>query len=336
MIKYQLFSIIFSILLLPANLYCAFWLFREALNLTGMTFRDFLEKTSSQRPFSSIGRHRLRKKQRFFIKFFKQYSSDPKKSIQLLWAFGICTLPSLGALNIAAYAAMHIDKVKYAFLGDLILVVINAFLLIWGKIYRKKHPIDEELEAKKTQEKESREKKPLKHIIVYALVGIFFFGILLFFMLGIWGLSTSHSYQQPQKSAITVHADLITLLNEKGYETANIPTTFWEIDENKLLHTAAGVKGKSKFEFYGYSDDKTVDLVYNQIVYLTAPEIENSRRENYETTLSGGNKIFTVVKDGMHYLVMYQNDTVIYACSPNSLNEINEILTDLGYLKSKS
>ena len=178
MIKYQLFSIIFSILLLPANLYCAFWLFREALNLTGMTFREFLEKTSSQRPFSSIGRHRLRKKQRFFIKFFKQYSSDPKKSIQLLWAFGICTLPGLVALNIAAYAAMHIDKVKYAFLGDLILVIINAFLFIWGKIYRKKHPIDEDLEAKKTQEKESREKKPLKHIILWEFSSLEFYSFL--------------------------------------------------------------------------------------------------------------------------------------------------------------
>ncbi len=333
MVTYQIFNMILSIILLPVNLYCAFWLFQEALNLTGMTFREFLEKTSSERPFSSIGRHRLRKKQRFFIKFFKKQSSDPQKSIRLLWAFGICTLPGLVALNIAAFAALHIDKVKYAFLGNLILVVINTLLFLFGRNYKKKHPLPI---SNKVQEKEEGEKNQVKNIIVYALVGIFFFGILLFFMLGIAGLTQPQRYSQDmpsQKTAISIRADLITLLEEKGYETANIPTTYWELDEDKLLHVAAGVKGENKFEFYGYSDGETVDLVYNQIVYLTAPEMEPSERKKHETVLPGGSKMFTFAKNGMHYLVMYQNDTVIYALSTNSFNEINEILMDIGYLK---
>lgn len=108
--------------------------------------------------------------------------------------------------------------------------------------------------------------------------------------------------------------------------------SFWDIDEDKLLHVAAGLKGNSKFEFYGYSDDETVDLVYEQIVYQTAPDLEPSERESYETSLSDGNKMFTIVMDGVHYLVMYRNDTVIYAYSSNSLDEINEILADIGYL----
>ena len=73
--------------------------------------------------------------------------------------------------------------------------------------------------------------------------------------------------------------------------------------------------------------------MYNQIVYLTAPELENVERENYETTLPDGNRIFTIAIDGVYYLVMYRNDTVIYAYSPDSLNEINEILVVIGYLK---
>lgn len=336
MMKYQIFSIIFSIILLPVNLRCAFWLFREAMNLTGMTFKEFLETTSSERLSPDIGRHRFRKRQRFFINFFKEHSSDPQKSIRLLWTFGICTLPGLAALNLAGYAAMHIDKLKYAFIGNLILVAINIALVIWGKIYRKNNPLDdvtaEKLNAKRIQEKEYGGKKRAKSILVYSLVGAFFLGILLFFMMGISGIS---QYQQYQQTAISIHSDLITLLNEKGYETANIPTTYWEIDENKLLHVAAGVKGDSKFEFYGYSDDETVDLVYNQIVYLTAPELENSERENHETHLPDGNKMFTIVIDGVYYLVMYRNDTVIYAYSPDSLNEINEILTGIGYLKNR-
>ena len=333
--EYQIFCIIFSIILLPINLCCAFWLFREAMNLTGMTFKEFIETTSSNLMFPDIGRHRFRKRQRFFVNFFREHSSDPQKSIRLLWTFGICTLPGLAALSLAGYAAMHIDGLKYAFIGDLILVAINIALVVWGEVYRRNNPLDditaEKLNAKIV--KENGKGHQVKNIVVYSLVGAFFLGILLFFMIGISGISQNQQYQQPQQTAISIHADLITLLNEKGYETANIPTTYWEIDEDKLLHVAAGIKGDSKFEFYGYSDDETVDLVYNQILYLTAPELENSERENHETALSDGSRMFTIVIDDVNYLVMYRNDTVIYAYSPHSLNEINEILLGIGYLE---
>lgn len=339
MMEHQIFSIIFSILLLPVNFCCAFWLFREAMNLTGMTFKEFLETTSSETVSLNTGRRTLRKRQRFLISFFKEKSSDPQKSIRLLWTFGICTLPGLAALCLAEYAAMNIDRLKYAFIGNLILVAINIALVIWGNIYRKNHPLDdvtaEKLNAKRMREKEYGRKNRAKNIIVYSLTGAFFLGILLFFMMGISGISQSRQYQQSQQTVISIHADLTTLLNEKGYETANIPTTYWDIDENKLLHVAAGVKGGSRFEFYGYSDDETVDSVYNRIVYLTAPELKNSERESHETYLPDGNKMFTIVIDGVYYLVMYRNDTVIYAYSPDSLNEINEILTGIGYLKNR-
>ena len=231
---------------------------------------------------------------------------------------------------------MRIDQLDSVLIGDFILVVINVALVVWGRIYRRNHPVDEivaeKLHAKRIHEtKDGRKNRP-KNIIVYVLVGVFFLGVLLFFMSGISGLSSSQQNQQSQQSAISIHADLITLLNEKGYETANIPTTYWEIDEHKLLHVAAGVKGNSKFEFYGYSDAETVDLVYNQIVYLTIPELADTERESHETTLPGGNKIFTISIDGINYLVMYRSDTVIYAYSPDSLSEINDILTSIGYL----
>lgn len=342
MMKQQIFSIIFSIILLPVNLYCAFWIFREAMNLTGMTIREFLETTSSETVSMDMGRRRLKKRQRFLTNFFKEKSSDPQKSIQLLQTFGICTLPGLVALILAVYAATHIDKLKYVFIGNIILVAVNIALVIWGNIYRKNNPLDDKaaemLHAKQVKEKESGRKNRAKNIIVYSLVGAFFLGILFFFMMGIASRSQSQQYNQPQQNnkpqqtAIQVRSALITLLTEKGYETANIQATYWTIDEDKLLHIAAGIKGNSKFEFYGYSDDETVDLVYNKIVYLTAPELEHSEREIHETYLPEGNKMFTVVIDGVYYLVMYKNDTVIYAYSPDSLTEINEILTAIGYL----
>lgn len=197
--KYQLLSIIFSIALLPVNFGCAFWLFQEAMNLTGMTFKEFLETTSSEVVSLSTGRHKLKKKQRFFVRFFREKSSDPQKSIRLLWTFGICTLPGLAALSIAAYAAMHIDKLKYAFIGNLILVVINIFLVIWGKVYRNNNPLDditaEKLNIKRMMEKRMEEKNRGKSIIVYTLVGAFFLGFLFFFMMQIVGMTQSQRQQ---------------------------------------------------------------------------------------------------------------------------------------------
>lgn len=342
--EYQIINIIFSIILLPVNFCSAFWLFQEAMNLTGMTFKEFLATTSSEVASLSTGRHAYRKRQRFLVRFFKEKSSDPQKSIQLLWTFGICTLPGLAALSLAVYSAMHIDKLKYAFIGNIVLVAINIALAIWGKIYRKNHPMDdlnaERFNQKRMKEKEEEKRTRGKSIVVYTLAAAFFLGIFLVIILQIIGStqaqqqqqSPQQQSQQAQQTVVEIQSDLITILNEKGYETANIPTTYWDIDEDKLLHVAAGIKGDSKFEFYGYSDNETVDLVYNQIVYQTAPNIEPSERESHETVFSDGSKMFTIVMDGVHYLVMYKNDTVIYAYSSDSLDEINEILTDIGYL----
>lgn len=45
--------ILFSILLVPVNFLCAFWLFREALQLTGMTYQEYFKKTSSEGRYCS-------------------------------------------------------------------------------------------------------------------------------------------------------------------------------------------------------------------------------------------------------------------------------------------
>lgn len=340
----QILNIVFSIILLPVNFCCAFWIFREAMNLTGITFKEFLRFTSDVN-FPSTSSHRsLQKRQRFLVAFFREKSSDPQKSIRLLWTFGICTLPGLAALTLAVYCARDPEHLKYAFIGNLILVLINIVLVIWGRIYRKNHPLDEsmaeKLETKHSKEKEEGKKNRRKNIIVYSLVGAFFFGILLFFMLLIAGVDFTHIGThglsgKPSYSNSISREDVDSVLKEKGYETHEVPVTYWELDENKLMYVCAGVKGESKFEFYEYSDDETTDLVYNQISSRVSPDMEPSERGSHETELSSGNKMFTAVVDGMYHLVLYQGNTVIYAYSPDSLDEINDILMQIGYLKSR-
>lgn len=190
MMKYQIFNIVFSIILFPTNVCCAFWLFREALNLTGMSFSEFVEKNHHKMPHSS--RHRLRRIQRLLAEFFYQNSSDPQESIRLSRMFGFCTLPGLVALSLATYSATSLTHIKYAFIGNIVLVVVNITILICERIYRRNHPIDDIIVEESSSSKISNKKNRVKHIIVYSFVCVLLCGILFFFMLGILGISHSN------------------------------------------------------------------------------------------------------------------------------------------------
>lgn len=127
--------------------------------------------------------------------------------------------------------------------------------------------------------------------------------------------------------------DVNTVLIEKGFETANIPTTFWSYHENKLENVCAGVKGNSKFEYYEYTDNEAASLVYDEIMYDLISDEKANEQDKQETSLSHGGKMFTAVENGVDSLVLFQNNTVVYAHSPENLDEIREILTEFGYLK---
>lgn len=320
-IKPQIIQILFSLLLFPMNIGCAFWLFTEALHLTGMTVPEFVEKNMTQMP--QTGRHRRRRMWRFWMSYFQEHSTDPQKSIWLMRAFGICTLPGLVALCLAACSAMQENGLPYTFWGDILLAGINIALAIWGRVYKKTRSHKTVVIGRIIH---------IKSIIVYAFVGALFFGILFLFMMGIVGLMQSPPTEYGYPSAISIQAELITILQEKGYETANVPTTYWQIDEHKLEHIAAGVKDDCKFEFYGYSDAETVNMVYQQIVYGIAPTLENEERESYEITLPEEGKLFQIEIDSVHYLTLYRNDTVIYAYASTAPDEIYVILQEIGYL----
>lgn len=246
-------------------------------------------------------------------------------------AFCICTVPGLFALVLAVFAAVNDGGVMYSFVGNLALTAVNIALILSRKIFESKNRLTDKSGKKRGSAKNHAEKYSFKSIAVYTLVGIFFFGIMLFFMLGISGISQSRQTQNRSRTAISIRADLITILSEKGYETANVPTTYWTIDEEKLHHVAAGVKGESRFEFYGYSDEDTVEEVYERIVNLTAQKADGREFERREASLFDGGKMTTMAIDGVYYIVMCKNDTVIYALSPDSSDEIREIAAAVGY-----
>ena len=130
-------------------------------------------------------------------------------------------------------------------------------------------------------------------------------------------------------------SDVHTVLSEKGFETANIPTTYWYIEENKLANVVSGIKGNVAFEFYEYTDEKTVDLIFNQITYDISKDMEFDERNKYITELPDGNKIFELTQNGIFSVVIYKDSTLVYAHSPQTSNEIQDILTQLGYINKE-
>lgn len=328
---------IFSILLMPFNFYCSFWIFQEVLKLAGITFREFLGRTSHI-SFSG-GREGVGRRQRFLLRFFAAISPEPEKSKKILKLYGISTYPGLAALVLAAYAAVS-NQVTHVVIGNLILLLINLGLLAARRIYRSKHPLDERtaemLEAKRTAEKAEGGTFRFKHIIVYTIVGALLLTALIGFHLGLAGvaenLRSAQSTEQTTPPQKITFRDVNTILRSRGFETANIPTTYWFYDENKLANVTSGIKGDTKFEFYEYAGSETTGEVYNRISYDITQDMEFKEHSEHEAALTNGGNLFTITQNGVSSFVLYQNNTVIYAYSPEDASEIHDILREIGYV----
>lgn len=130
-------------------------------------------------------------------------------------------------------------------------------------------------------------------------------------------------------------SDVHTILSERGFETANIPTTYWFIEENKLTNVVSGRKGGTAFEFYEYTNGETVDLVFNQISYDISKDMERDERDGHIVALPSGGKMMTLTQNGVYSVVIYQEDTLVYAHSSETSSEVQEILMELGYIEKK-
>ena len=314
----QTICILFSILLVPVNLLCTHWMTQEAVHLTGMTYMEFLKTTSGISPTS------VRRKRNwwYYVNFFKEHSTDPEKSIRFMWMKVAAVLPSVAAVFLLSRVYASPDRVSFAMTGNWILLAVNLVLAAGGLLYRRIHPLDPAA-AEKLREKHQAERAYSRahpgQMAARVAVPV---GVLLAVLYIFGSGAASGRTETPDP----VH--FAQILQEK----ADVSLSYGRIDRNKLTQAIAGAKGGSRVECYRYADDKTVDLVYNQISYETAPDLEPRARESHETALSGG-KMFTIVADGVYYLVLFRGDTLIYACSPDSLTEINEILAETGYLR---
>lgn len=177
------------------------------------------------------------------------------------------------------------------------------------------------------------------HIGVQAVKWIFsvLFLAALIFVTFFWGTRAQKTIPAPASDAFSSNNapdfhSVHTVLSNRKFETANRPTTYWFYGKNKLSNVVSGVKNDIFFEFYEYTDGETTDSVYNRISYDLSPDMEPDERDRLSVVLPcKSGKLFTLKENGILSIVAFWDNTVVYAHSPETSTEIEDILFELGY-----
>lgn len=340
--KSVLLNILLSAGVMILDFVCSFWIFLRAIASCGVTFYEMLQDPDMTSFSGSrlAGRWRLRQIQNYL----SQRTDSPDTLRGWLRLCRFSSLPgALAVLLLILGLVLGAGAVKYILLGNVVLLLSAAAFWVMAKVYQNSHPLtplqQEKLHAKRRRDQEADPHRT-RNFVVLAVVNVLFVGIFVFMLLGIGSVfsqgiaprSQTPSASQAEQAPAVDQQTVITALQQAGFETANVPATYWWIDEEKLMYVAAGVKGETKFEYYEYTNSETTDLVYNQITYDIAPEIiDEHEEETYETQLPGDGKMFAITQDGVYTAVLYRGDTVVYACAPDAA-EIQNLLVQLGYI----
>lgn len=321
----------FSFLLIPWYLYCTAWIGRELFALSGMTFWEFVQKGEGRVPTATSSRHSRSRRNRAVLSVLMETSRDQEETLRLFKRY--CYSTSLAFLTfIPSLIPGMWDNWKVFLVWDVVLFLVGVVIKAQGKGYREKHHLDP-LQEEKLEDRQRRQNKTFftgKSLVVYGLFGLFFLGM---FVVIVTGGGQMFSIWSNQQSVPPDFYDVHEVVYEAGFETANIPTTYWRYEEQKLGNVVSGLKDGAGFEYYEYYDDETVDLVYNQICSDIAPEMTAQPREEWSQSLPNGGEEFTLTRDGVTYYVLYWGNTVVYAHAPEGSEEITDLLVELRYIE---
>ena len=172
----------------------------------------------------------------------------------------------------------------------------------------------------------NRKKRRGVGLVVTAITVI----LLVVFVKGAIGPMNASKNVESQK--LMDHEEVKELLVNEGFNTEDMKTSYWYLEENKLMFVAAGEKDKCKIEFYQYNDGETTNGVYNTISYNFNQDLEFKERENYEKELENGGKIFEMDVDGKYNVVAFKDNTVVYGyCQAKDKSIVKEIVEEIGY-----
>lgn len=320
------FGMLLSMLLLPLNFLCTRWMHKRAFDLTGMTRWEYLKRTAQREPeealeftdepprYTDLEDLELSKKtahmkisQRKLVFFIHEHSTNPKESFRLLKLANSCAFFGFAGILLLICAKLSHSPYKTTVIlcCDAVLLLINLGIFAAGRIYNARHPLDgtlaEALRVKLEAEKSDRNKAYMKAITIFVAFLCFMGGLVYF----IGAKPTQNAVKSAPPAFYISVGTVETALKQKGYETYEIPVTYWEYDEEKLVDVRAGVKDGSKFEFYDYSNGDTVDGVYNRIVYNLTADWEHTDRDAHQMDMPGGGKRFHAIIGGVHQLCVY-------------------------------
>lgn len=321
----------FSFLLIPWYLYCTAWIGRELFALSGMTFWEFFQKGQDRVPTATSHHHSRNRRNAAILSLLLETSRDREETLRLFKRYCYSTSPAFLTFVPSLIPGMWGNW--WVSLGwNVILFLAGLVIKAQGKGYREKHRLDplqeEELEAR--QRRQNKTFLTKKSLVVYGLVGLYFLGLFVVIITG--GGQIFRAGDNQQRVAPDFY-DVHTVVTEAGFETANIPTTYWMYEEKKLGNVVSGLKDGAGFEYYEYYDDETVDLVYNQICSDIAPEMTDQPREEWSQSLPDGGERCTLTRDGVTYDVLYWGNTVVYAHAPEGSEEITDLLVKLRYIE---
>lgn len=320
----------FSFLLIPWYLYCTAWIGRELFALSGMTFWEFFQKGQDRVPTATSHHHSRNRRNAAILSLLLETSRDREETLRLFKRYCYSTSPAFLTFVPSLIPGMWGNW--WVSLGwNVVLFLAGLVIKAQGKGYREKHRLDplqeEELEARQRRQNKAHFTK--KGLVVYGLVGLYFLGLFVVIITG--GGQIFRAGDNQQRVAPDFY-DVHEAVSDAGFETANIPTTYWMYEEKKLGNVVSGLKDGAGFEYYEYYDDETVDLVYNQICSDIAPEMTAQPREEWSQSLSHGGEKFTLTRDGMTYYVLYWGNTAVYAYAPEGREEITNLLEELHYI----
>lgn len=245
----------------------------------------------------------------------------------MFFSYGMLYMIS-GEFSISGIVTFYRTSFIFPMIIPIILIAVGGYVFVKSLLSNHNR------EPRITRRTEEESKHKAKITVISIFIGILFLVLLVrgnFPNGNVDRIPKEHTKHTNSRITEKVNsADVHTILSERGFETANIPTTYWFYDKNKLRNVVSGIKGDTAFEFYEYTDNETTDGVYNRISHDISQDMEQNEREKHETDLQNSGKMFTLTENGTDSVVLYKNNVVIYAYSPEGENEIKDILTELG------
>lgn len=348
----KIFNLIFSLLSLPFGLFCSSWLFNRVLIRAQMTPREFMTneylRNETGRYLSDSPNSR-RNRTQIIINFLTQKIGDNEFVSKSLHAYSLVSLISTIPLPLAIYGSLASSEkhVYIAIIGNVIIIIFDLIMLACRKKYYNDNPTDERtqeiLNEKKRTEKENARERRTKDIIVYGLVILFFASVItvpLIFVIQstpLNNVTNTPIYESERQDNIAnydttnklSHDKMKAILDDNSFTTNEIPVTYWQIYENDLMYVCAGIKGDTKVEYYGYSQDINTNLIFDEMAN-TICDNENWEYDQSYTQSSDGAKVVEIEKDDKYSVIINKDNSIIYAYSTQKDGDITTVLSQAG------